>query len=213
MNEQIKNNEAETPVLPIEKEKKREIISVQVTPEEKRKINIMALKDCGISVSEFVRTKIFLEPKKNSIEAPTENPISDEEREMFKETLNSKNEEIKPLKDEKVKIKVANVKERQNEAQNNELTELEKSALIIVLNEKYMAIFNRIKSYRKEALEKMNDKDKAVFFDFNKYLITLLLRGLRRSYYNAQLASNSGLNTGNIAEIAAAELIDYEEEV
>ncbi|MCW3076949.1 MAG: hypothetical protein JWO32_1558, partial [Bacteroidetes bacterium] len=39
-----------TTVLEAQTEKKREVLSVQVTPEEKRQITRMAVKDCGISV-------------------------------------------------------------------------------------------------------------------------------------------------------------------
>src|SRR5690606_16757441 len=92
---------------PMVVEKKREIISVQVTPEEKRKITTMAIKERGISVSEFVRTKIFLEPKQPvAPAAEIEEPLRDEERQTYEDTIDALNSRINELKETVVNLKV-----------------------------------------------------------------------------------------------------------
>lgn len=195
-----------------ETEKKREIISVQVTPEEKKTITRMAVKDCGISVSEFVRTKVFMEQKTVEKDSANESPISDEERIIYEEKLSEINAENKQLKDDMIKLKVAsaNPKDKTNEIVIPEVIENE---LKIVLESKSKVIIDTIKTFRDEKFKNLSDEDKAEFIPFEKYLIVLLMRGLKRSYYGGILYSNTGLTTDDVRIMADAEKVDYDEVV
>lgn len=195
-----------------ETEKKREIISVQVTPEEKKTITRMAVKDCGISVSEFVRTKVFMEQKLVSQESTKENPISDEERLIYEEKISEFNAENKKLKDDIIKLKVAsaNPKDKHEEII---IPEVNVNEFKIVLEPKSKSIIDKIKDFRDEKFKNLSDEDKKEFIPFEKYLIVLLMRGLKRSYYGGILYSNTGLTTDDVKVIAEAEKIDYDEVV
>lgn len=195
-----------------ETEKKREIISVQVTPEEKKTITRMAVKDCGISVSEFVRTKVFMEQKLVSQESTKENPISDEERLIYEEKISEFNAENKKLKDDIIKLKVASANPK-DKPEEIIIPEVNVNELKIVLEPKSKSIIDKIKDFRDEKFKNLSDEDKKEFIPFEKYLIVLLMRGLKRSYYGGILYSNTGLTTDDVKVIAEAEKIDYDEVV
>ena len=195
-----------------ETEKKREIISVQVTPEEKKTITRMAVKDCGISVSEFVRTKVFMEQKLVSQESTKENPISDEERLIYEEKISEFNAENKKLKDDIIKLKVASANPK-DKPEEIIIPEVNVNELKIVLEPKSKSIIDKIKDFRDEKFKNLSDEDKKEFIPFEKYLIVLLMRGLKRSYYGGILFSNTGLTTDDVKVIAEAEKIDYDEVV
>lgn len=194
-----------------ETEKKREIISVQVTPEEKRLITRMAVKDCGISVSEFVRTKVFMEQKPTIINDAIESPITDEERAIYEEKLSEVNEENKKLKEDIVKLKVS--KADPKEIIEPVIPPVNENSLNVEFDPKTYKVFDQIKNFREEKFSSLSDEDKAKFIPFEKYLKVLLLRGLKRSYYGGVLNSNTGLTTDEIREMAKAESIDYDDEI
>jgi len=213
--QQMKNEEKEAvkEVAPaLEIEKKREIISIQVTPEEKRTITRMAVKDCGISISEFVRTKIFVEPKTVIINNENESPLTDEERTIYDEKISELNLAYKKLLDENIKLKVskADPNKKENETVVNPI---EERALIIELESRTKTLFNRIKSFREDAFKELDDTEKEKFEPFEKFVKVLLLRGLKRSYYGNCLNASTGLTTADIREMSEAEKIDYEAQV
>lgn len=210
---ETKEKESVKEVLPIiETEKKREIISVQITPEEKRKITRMAIKECGISVSEFVRTKIFMDHKTINENNDVENPVLDEERVLYEDKLSELNEENKKLKDEIVKIKVAFANPN-NEIDEVVTEQINENELKINFAENSKVLIDSIKTFRDEKFKNLSEKEKENFFSFEKYLVLLLIRGLKRSYYFAALNSNTGLNIDDVRKIAEFEKIDYEETV
>jgi hypothetical protein len=170
----------------------------------------MAVKDCGISVSEFVRTKVFMEQKTILIDESKESPITDEERIIYEEKLSEINAEVKKLKDDIVKLKVAsaNPKDTKDEVIT---TEAEENVLKVVLEPKTLEIFNRVKNFRDEKSNAIVNDDKNDFFSFEKYLVILLIRGMKRSYYGGILNSNLGLTTDDLREMAVAESIDYDD--
>ena len=201
-------------VKPLETEKKREMLSIQVTPEEKKRIALMAVKERGISVSEFVRTKIFTEQKTIIIDNSNETPLMDEERELYEETINQKNAELTKLKDELINFKVAQPSPAQTNSETPLINSISERALIIELDPKTKTLFNQIKKFREDLYKGLtNEKEKAEFIEYDKYLKILLLRGLKRSYYGSVLKSHTGLTTDDIREMAQAENIDYEEQV
>ena len=196
-------------IKPLEIEKKREIISVQVTPEEKRTITRMAVKDCGISVSEFVRTKVFMEQKPVTTNEVIESPITDEEREIYEEKISEVNAENRKLKDDIIKLKVAGADPNEKEAAI--IVPVDENVLHIPLKPETMAIFNKVKDFREEIIKTLPNDEKYSVFAFEKYLSVLLMRGLKRSYYSGALYSGTGLATDNIREMAVSESIDYDE--
>lgn len=194
-------------------EKKREIISVQVSAEEKRLITRMAIKDCGISVSEFVRTKVFAEPAKqptNEKGELSETPLTDEEKEMYEEKMTELNAENRKLKDEIVKIKVLNADPgKAKEAE----PAVSANTLILELSEGFKNGLDALKKFRDEKALNLPEDEKAAFASNEKYLKTIFLRGLKRSFNNGILGENTGLKTEDIKTMAAAEEIDYDDEI
>ena len=190
-------------------EKKREIVSVQVTPEEKRIITRMAVKDCGISVSEFVRTKIFMEPKTGLLEDKNENPILDEERLIYEDKISDLNTELKKVKDDFLKYKISITKPVQDDLVATPQKEFVENGLNIALESTTKSLFDGIKKFRDDEFNNLSDDEKLNFLPFEKYLALLLIRGLRRSYYAGVLNSNTGLTTDNIKEMAEAEGFNY----
>lgn len=213
--QQMKNEEKETvtEVAPaLEIEKKREIISIQVTPEEKRTITRMAVKDCGISISEFVRTKIFVEPKTVIINNENESPLTDEERTIYDEKISELNLAYKKLIDENIKLKVSKADPNKKEVEQIVIPTKE-NVLAIELEPKTKEFFDNIKNFRDLALGKLDDTEKEKFEPFEKFVKVLLLRGLKRSFYGQCLNASTGLTTADIREMSEAENIDYEEQV
>ena len=211
----MKNEEKETvtEVAPaLEIEKKREIISIQVTPEEKRTITRMAVKDCGISISEFVRTKIFVEPKTVIINNENESPLTDEERTIYDEKISELNLAYKKLIDENIKLKVSKADPNKKEVEQIVIPTKE-NVLAIELEPKTKEFFDNIKNFRGLALGRLDDTEKEKFEPFEKFVKVLLLRGLKRSFYGQCLNASTGLTTADIREMSEAENIDYEEQV
>lgn len=177
-------------------ERKRETISFQVTPKEKKEITYMAIKDCGISVSEFIRTKIFIEPKKiEPVEALVPNPMDDEERAIYEDKLKEVTKENGALKDELIKIKVLKTDVRSS----NELDQTETivsdntNNLAILLEPEFKELFDRIKKYRDDKFNTLTADEQKEFYDFNTFLKLLILRGVKRSYNSSDLKSSTGL--------------------
>lgn len=213
--QQMKNEEKETvtEVAPaLEIEKKREIISIQVTPEEKRTITRMAVKDCGISISEFVRTKIFVEPKTVIINNENESPLTDEERTIYDEKISELNLAYKKLLDENIKLKVSKADPNKKEVEQI-VVPTKENVLAIELEPKTKEFFDNIKNFRDLVLGKLDDTEKEKFEPFEKFVKVLLLRGLKRSFYGQCLNASTGLTTADIREMSEAENIDYEEQV
>lgn len=213
-NENLTEPENKSTVTEQTTEKKREILSIQVSTEEKRQITKMAVKDCGISVSEFVRTKIFMEPKnqidQNAINIDT--PVLDEERQAYEDTIDARNKEIQKLKTEIVNIKVSNVNVGKQEAAKE--VETNPNVLTIQLEPEFKLCFEKIKTFRETKLSKIEDEEeKASFMPIDKYLKTILLRGFKRSFNNGQLGSATGITTDDIKLMAEKAGIDYYEEV
>lgn len=198
-------------VQPLETEKKREVISVQVTPEEKRTITRMAVKDCGISVSEFVRTKVFMEQKPVASNEVIENPITDEERLIYEEKISEVNAENKKLKEDIIKLKVAGADPKEKE--EAVIVPVDENVLNVHLKPETMDVFNRVKAFREDKFNSLTDKEKLEFIPFEKYLTILMLRGFKRTYYGGVLNSNTGLSNDDIKAIAGFEEINYEEQI
>lgn len=186
-----KKEEKNTTITDVER--KRETISFQVTPKEKKEITYMAIKDCGISVSEFIRTKIFIEPKKNEpIEALLPNPMDDEERAIYEDKLKEVTKENVVLKDELIKIKVLKTDIHKGE-ETEIIVEENANGLTIQLEPEFKELFDRIKKYREEKANTLDEDEKKAFYDFNTFLKLLILRGAKRSYNSDDLKNSTGL--------------------
>lgn len=209
--ETTEKKEEKSPILS-DVERKRETISFQVTPKEKTQITYMAIKDCGISVSEFIRTKIFVEPK--TLEPQDEvlpNPMDDEERAIYEEKLKEITAENVRLKDELIKVKVLKTELHQDE----ENTEIEKTVtndindLVIHLEPEFKQLFDRAKEYRDEQSKTFTPKRlQKEYYDFNKFLKVLILRGVKRSYSNNELKADTGLLLSDFTAMEAIAKID-----
>ena len=196
----------------LETEKKREVISVQVTPEEKRKITVMAVKDCGISVSEFIRTRAFMDIKAITSNTEEPMPLIDEEREIYEVKITELNAENLKLKTDIVNLKVTNAKPSNTEIEVIK-PEVYEGSLNIVFEPKMNTLFDRIKSFRNDKLKTLTEEEQLTFLPFDKYVKVLLMRGLKRSYYGSVLNSHTGLTTDDIRDMAEAENINYEEQI
>ncbi|HXB40544.1 MAG TPA: hypothetical protein VNZ49_08375 [Bacteroidia bacterium] len=98
METEIKNEVTEKNISePVEK--KRTFINLAVTPEEKTQITKEAVSVCKISVSEYCRTKIFMPRPEEKTETITE-VFTDEEKEIYENTLKELKAENTKLKDE-----------------------------------------------------------------------------------------------------------------
>lgn len=178
-------------------ERKRETISFQVTPQEKTEITYMAVKGCGISVSEFIRTKIFAEAKPVELmEALLPNPFDEEERSIYENKLSEMKKENEMLKDELIKAKVSRT-EIHAEGEKNGIESVEQETennLVINLEPEFKQLFDSAKKYRDELSKTFEPtRTQKEFYDFNKFLKVLLLRGAKRSYYNNSLKIDTGL--------------------
>lgn len=198
---------------PLETEKKREMLSIQVTPEEKKRIAFMAIGERGISVSEFVRRKIFTEQKTVVIDNSNETPLMDEERQMYEDMLDLKNKENQKLKDDLINFKVAQPSPAILEVESPVINPISETALLIELDAKTKAYFDAIKQFREDKIKTLDEDEKAEFMDYDKFVKTILLRGFKRSFYGSVLNSSTGLTTDDIREMAKAENIDYEEQI
>lgn len=170
-------------------ERKRELITISVSPDEKRRITRMAVSDCGISVSEFIRTKVFLESPKPT-EPIQESPLKDEEREIYEEKIREFSEEIQTLKDTLVKTKVLNT----NVEDIAEISEaMPENAILIELEPELKQLLDQVKKFRDEKALTLNPEKLKEFYDYNTFLKLILLRGFRRSYGLSSLNENTGL--------------------
>lgn len=114
------------------KDEKREFINVQVTKEQKQAITKHAIVNCGISVSEYGRTKMldFSEPKKE-VEKP-EVELSDDERAMYEERM-KKSSAIDKQKDELINKLTAENLELKEILKNEPKQEVRESNIVIEL--------------------------------------------------------------------------------
>jgi hypothetical protein len=212
------NTKTETPQTPtiapapeVFTEKKREIISVQVTPEEKRKITKMAIKDCGISVSEFVRTKIFLEPKATQAAESQEEPLQDEERRAYEETIDKLNSDKKQLVDENLKLKVEKTPIPTEQPKE---TPIIKTGLISEVEEEFKKAVDSLFQYREKKYAGFSEEKKTEnsdYLDKDKFLKLVLLRGLRRMFNNNVLNESTGLQYQDMKTLSNIAKIDFDE--
>lgn len=114
------------------KEEKREFINVQVTKEQKQAITKHAIVNCGISVSEYGRTKMldFSEPKKEV--EKTDESMSDDDRAIYEEGM-KKSSEREKQKDELINKLTAENLELKELLKNEPKQEVSESNIVIEL--------------------------------------------------------------------------------
>lgn len=117
------------------KEEKREFINISVTKEQKSAITKAAITDCGVTVSEYCRTKI-LAPKQE----PEEQKIisSDEETILaYEERLKKDSETIKKQAEEIIQLKILKsvpvLENKETDAKEEELPIISESAIVLEL--------------------------------------------------------------------------------
>ena len=197
--------------IPSDVERKRETISFQVSPKEKTQITYMAIKDCGISVSEFIRTKIFLEPKKaEPIEPLLPNPMDDEERAIYEGKLKEITDENAILKNQIVKDKVlkSEIIEDAGTTEIKDIVTDNINDLVIKLEPELKQLVDRIKQFREDKFKTLDIEEQKSFYDLNKFLKLILFRGFRRSYSLSELKASTGLVLSEIESISESEGID-----
>jgi len=88
-------------------------ISVKLKPEEKQKLIQKAVTENGLTVSEFVRYKIFEEEPENKemAKAPDQEReiLQDEEREAYEKLIQAQRQAIADLTEELYKVKAKNI--------------------------------------------------------------------------------------------------------
>lgn len=190
----------EKPALNIDAEKKREVISFQVSPSEKREITFKAIKECGCTVSEFIRAKIFMEPKKIEVPVTSEAiAFDDEERLIYEDKLKELTDENKVLKDKLINERILKttidpngiVLPKENEGNN----------ISIFSEPEFKSLLDKIKAYRDEKLASLDEEDKAKYYDFNTFLKLMFLRGVQRSYFSSDLKNSTGLQLSDFDSI------------
>lgn len=182
-------------------EKTREVIHVSVSPEEKRKIQVKAFKDYGLSVSEFGRNRLLMDDKESEA-SQTQNNLSNADEEVFKEIINELREEISNLKNENQELQLAKGGNEPNE-----------NVLIANLEPEFIDLINRIKMFREEKYSQLEDEEKEKFMPIEQYFKTIFLRGLKRSWNNSVLNSHTGIGLEDIKAVSEAAKIDYYEEI
>ncbi len=177
-------------------ERKREVISFQVSPQEKTQITYMAIKDRGISVSEFIRTRIFAEPKKvDSNESVISNPLDDEERTIYEEKIKNITKENTVLKDHLILNSAVKdiILEETKKTEEENIGINDETDLIIKLDPKLKQLFDRAKQYREDQCRSLDPEKQKEYYDFNKFLNVLLLKGIKHGYSRLNLKSDTGL--------------------
>ena len=86
-------------------DKKRTFLNISVSPNEKLQVTKEAVSGCGISVSEYCRTKIFTPKPEQNIEQVIDF-VSDPEREVYENKIKELKETNSLLNEELIKIKV-----------------------------------------------------------------------------------------------------------
>jgi hypothetical protein len=194
-----------------ETEKRRETITFQLTPSEKRELTTIAIQECGISVSEFIRTRIFAPVVKEKESTETiESQFSDEERLIYEEKIKEQKALIKSLTDELTSVKIS--KATVKESTDFEIPEtIEESVLKINLLPEFKNVIDRIKEYRVEKEKSfVGSRLQATFYDNNKFFTLMLLRGFKRSFYSSDLGSNTGLKLSELdPTIKEAEINEF----
>lgn len=171
-------------------ERKRELITFQVTHSEKKEITEEAIGVRGIPVSQYVRIKMFDLESAQTEPDILENPMDDEERETF-------NAKLKELKEENDSLKAKQTETKPAIAAptfvKTEAKPTPGNALTIECEPEFKALFERIKTNREEKALTLNEEELKSFYNFNDYLKVLLLRGLQRSYNIGNLKDSTGL--------------------
>lgn len=188
-----------------ETEKRRETITFQLTPSEKRELTTIAVQECGISVSEFIRTRIFAPVVKEKESTETiESQFSDEERLIYEEKIKEQKALIKSLTDEltSVKISKATVKESTDFDITEPIAEAEESVLKIKLLPEFKNVIDRIKEYRAEKENSfVGSRLQATFYNNDKFFTLMLLRGFKRSFYSSDLGNQTGLKLSELDSV------------
>ena len=211
--EQTENKKTKAP--------KRVVISISVTPEEKRKISVEALKDYETSVSDLIRSRMFIKPEEPK-EDVGDSTGEDTEIEIYKEVIQDLKNEITELKESNLQLKLNenenapdDEEDNSNEKETIEPTAPKENILFIEFEqeEDEKSIIQKIKEYRSELFERLDPKEIEDFKDFDKYSKTIFLRGLKRSYNNGVLNEGTGLHILDIQNTAKLEQIDYSDDV
>ena len=149
---ETKSENTETTKVVESKEDKREFINIAVSKEQKIAISKEAITKCGISVSEYCRTKI-LTPKSENQETVI-NTVNDEERDLYEDRMKIDSETIKALTEENVKLKVSKsipTIENLEEVKTEEKPLISESAILIDLTPEQRTIVDLAIKYESES--------------------------------------------------------------
>ncbi|MCW3076427.1 MAG: hypothetical protein JWO32_1036, partial [Bacteroidetes bacterium] len=153
--------------------------------------------------------------KAQVLETPSsiENVVTDEERQAYEDAIDTRNIEIKKLKEDLISVKVANANPNKEEKEEAGPVPLNTNALIMELEPEFKACIEKIKEFRVKKFEELSEEDKAEFMPFEKYIKTTLLRGFKRSFNNGMLKSATGINLEDVSLMAKAAGIDYDDDI
>lgn len=190
---------------------RREVISVSVSPEEKRKISVEALKKYNTSVSDLIRKRMFLDHEAD--EHLEKDPTESED--VHKEVIQELKADILELEEENatLKLKLSQAQTEKVNPEPNKSTQVYGVVLSFEDNEDGENLLDLIKEHRAELFENLPSNELEDFYDFDKFIKTLFMRGLKRTFNNGMLREETGLSISTVKLIAQLEDIDYSEKV
>lgn len=187
-----------------QKQEKREVISISVTSDEKRKISVEALKKYNTSVSDLIRKRMFLDH-----EAEEQNVQAKEENEEYHlEVIQELKSDLLELENENAELKLKLAQAKSAETENNQ-TVATGYILSFADDQDGRNLIEMIKAHRAELFENLSEKDLESFYDFEKYIQTMFLRGLKRTFNNGLLKEETGLSISMVKQVATLEDIEY----
>lgn len=207
----LENDKKEKP-----KSEKRAMISIGVSAEEKRRISVEALKDYETSVSELIRSRMFVktEDSEGNQNEPT---LKSEEVEVYKDVIQQLKDEIIELKDQNSKFELQiNENKEVGEIESEELNITQNDNMVLLNfseNSQGLSIIKMIRDFRTELFKESEIDSVENFPDFKVFAKTLFLRGLKRSYNNGILKEGTGLNISEIENFSEQEGISYSEDI
>lgn len=195
------------------KAEKREVISISVTPEEKRRISVEALKDYSTTVSDLIRSRMFVKVEDTG-QTDKEPKSENAEIEIYEEVIQQLKSEISDLKDKNLSLKLQFSENENPVLDPEEPTVKKENVLLLEFNDvEGESIIQKIRTFRSELFEKAEPENVLEVYELEQFAKLLLFRGLRRSYNNGILNESTGLRISEVQQFVEQEGFDYSDEV
>lgn len=186
---------------------KRAVISISLSADEKRRISVEALRDYSTSVSDLIRSRMFIKTENKS-------KTDDEEIEILKEVIQQLKAEIEDLKDKNSSLEIKHSESENSFEEERKIFSNENVlSLEFLENKSGVSIIQKINEYRSELFKKLDPQNNKGFYDFDKFSKLIFLRGLKRSYNNGMLKEDTGLAISEVERSASLEGLKYGNDV